>query len=88
MRFLKDPDATLDFGFDWSDWLARGETITDSQWGVDTGINLELSENTTKATKVWLSGGTVGETYEAVNRVTTSAGRIDDRTLSVRVRER
>jgi len=88
MRFLKDPDATLDFGFDWSDWLARGETITASEWVVDDGITEESDENTTTVTKVWLSGGTVGETYEATNRVTTSAGRIDDRTLSVRIRER
>ena len=28
--FRKDPDAILDYGFDWSEWLASGEIIASS----------------------------------------------------------
>jgi hypothetical protein len=28
MALTKDPDAVLDYVFDWSSWLAEGETIT------------------------------------------------------------
>jgi len=47
-RFLKDPDAVLDYGFDWSDWLADGETISTSTWTVETGITKDSDSNGAK----------------------------------------
>ena len=33
---VKDPDSTLDYGFDWGKhWLPEGVTISTSQWIVD-----------------------------------------------------
>lgn len=81
----KDPDANLDYGFDWSAWLAASETITTSTWIVDTGLTKGTTSNTTTATTVWLSGGTPGTTYLAVNRIVTNQGRTDDRTVKVLV---
>ena len=83
-NFVKDPDASLDYGFDWSAWLGT-DTIATSTWTVDSGITKGATSNTTTTTTVWLSGGTVGTTYNAVNRIVTAGGRTNDHTLTVRV---
>lgn len=87
--FTKDPDAVLDYGFDWgTNWLATGETIATSTWVVPTGITEDSATKTTLTTTIWLSGGTVNTTYEFTNRIITSAGRTDDRSFKVRIRQR
>ncbi len=82
-RFLKDPDAVLDYGFDWSDWLADGETISTSTWTVETGITKDSDSKSDTATIIWLSGGTVETTYIIANKIVTSAGRTDERSFSI-----
>lgn len=76
----KDPEELLDYGFDWTDRLEDGETISASEWTVPTGSVTKAvspAETFTDAiTKVWLEGGTLGETCEVTNTVTTSLGRI------------
>ena len=86
--FRKDPDAELDYGFDWSDWLATGETITASAWTVPDGITEESKAFSDTATEIWLSGGTAGTSYTLQNEITTSAGRIDERSFLIMVAER
>lgn len=89
-KITKDPNAVLDYGFDWSGWLQDGETISDSEWSVDgTGLTIESDTNDDTSTTVWLSGGTVRSyPYTVTNRITTSAGRTDDRSIQVYVAER
>lgn len=87
-EFLKDPDAVLDYTFDWSDWLADSETIATSAFTVATGLTKDSESNTTISAKVWLSGGSVGERYRITNRITTNQGRTDDRSALVRVSNR
>lgn len=86
----KDPDAVLDYKFDWSSWLASGETISTISVAADSGLTVDSSSRTDTNTSVtaWLSGGTVGQTYGVRCRVTTSESRTDDRTLNVTVKER
>lgn len=88
--FRKDPDAKLDYGIDWNTdgYLATGETISASTWTVPTGITEVSSEFSGTVTKIWLSGGTAGETYTIANRITTTAGRIDERSFDIVVEER
>lgn len=86
--FIKDPQAILDYGFDWSNWLADDETITASEWTVPTGLTEVDSTFTTTRTSVWLSSGTVDTEYEVKNHITTSDSREDDRTLKIRVVQR
>lgn len=86
--YIKDPNAVLDYGFDWSSWLATGETISTSTWVVPTGITKDSDSKTTTTTTIWLSGGTDGENYDVVNRIVTSAGRTDDRAITIKVRNR
>lgn len=83
----KDPDAVLDFTQDWSKWLGT-DTITASDWVLESGITEDSSTNNTTSATVWLSGGTDGCSYTVTNRITTTAGRIDDRSFVVAVKER
>jgi hypothetical protein len=53
----KDPDATLDWIFDWNDWLAEFETIVSAVFITDPGV-------------------------------TTSEGRTDDRSFTLRCTNR
>jgi hypothetical protein len=84
----KDPDAVLDWVWDWNEWLDEGETISDSSFIVSAGISVNSESNTTKTSTVWLSGGTSGQVYQVTNRITTSSGRTDDRSITIRVTER
>jgi hypothetical protein len=95
---VKDKDAVLDWGFNWNDptavggpWLEEGETITTSEWiapDVVDGIVIDSDTNTTTTTTVWISGGTVGVVYLLTNRITTTGGRIDDRSWEIKVVDR
>lgn len=84
----KDPDAVLDWVWDWSDWLAPGETISTSVFTVSAGLDLDSQSNTLASATAWLSGGTPGVPYTVANRVTTSAGRTDERSITIRVTNR
>lgn len=86
--YTKDPQATLDYLFDWSGWLATGETITASTMTATTGITVQSASFTTTTATVWLAGGTLGTAYQVTNHVTTNAGRQDDRTITITIRDR
>lgn len=86
--FTKDPNAVLDYSIDWSSWLQTNETISTSTWTVQTGLTKDSSSNTTTVATVWLSGGTAGNTYTAMNRIVTNQNRTEDRTIYIRVEER
>ena len=91
-QFVKDPDAVLDYVFDWRDastpWLATSETIVDHIITADTGLVVDSStENNGKVT-VWLSEGTAGINYKVACLITTTAGRTDERTIWIKVVER
>ena len=89
MNFTKDPQAVLDYTIDWTKWLDEvGETIATRTWIVPTGLTKVTETNTTKLATVWLSGGTVETNYTVTNRITTVAGRTDDRSITIRVKER
>lgn len=97
--FIKDPDATLDYKFDWaastngsgdSDWLASGETIDSHTVTVESGLTKDSDSATDDDTSVtvWLSGGSAGETYLVGCEITTSSGRTDERSIVIAVEER
>ena len=85
---LKDPSAVLDYVFDWTGWLAAAETITDHTITADTGITVDSSTESDGKVTVWLSGGTAGINYKVACKITTSAGRTDERTIWIKVVER
>ncbi|MDX0141086.1 hypothetical protein GOC46_30410 [Sinorhizobium meliloti] len=82
----KDPNEVKDYSLDWSDLLGGDDTITASTWTVSgTGVMIDESSFTDTATTVWLSAGTLGATYNLLNRVTTSGGRTYDQTARLRI---
>ncbi len=85
--FRKDPDAVLDYEWDWSSWLA-GDTIASFTVTVPTGLTLDSSSATASAVTAWLSGGEDAASYPVTCHVVTAAGREDDRTITVFVQER
>ena len=89
---LKDPEADLDYGFDWSQWLGLGDTIQTSVWSVAPVGNLILHNDSIltgkQGTIVWLRGGTDGHEYVVTDQITTAGGRQDERSLKVKVIQR
>jgi len=77
----KDPQATLRHGINWADWLQNGETITAQSITATVGITVD---QVTQAT----GGGTAGADYVVTCQITTSQGRIDERSVRYRVRNR
>ena len=83
----KDPQAELDYTWDWraltngndtspdaTDWLESGETITSHTVTAESGLTVDSSSLTDSSTSVtaWLSGGTVGQHYLVVCHIETS----------------
>lgn len=93
--FLKDPASTLDYVFDWSDWLEEDESISSFVITVPTGITLGIGirapvEDEGRIT-YWLSGGTKGSSYTIQCTVTTDDAvgpRIDNRKMIIKVIDR
>ena len=94
--FYKDPDAVLDYSFDWSDWLDDGVSEAISSHTIEIVSDEETSPDLTKdsdsessgVVTVWLSGGTAGVSYSVRCEIETDASRTDERTMLVKVQER
>lgn len=87
----KDPNAVLDFNWDWTEWLATNEDVIQTISIETNGVDLKPSPAPTTdglIVTAWLSGGVAGTRATARCRITTSAGRTDDRTINITIRER
>lgn len=85
----KDPQAKLDYIWDWTAWLADiGDTIISQLVTLDSGITLVSSGLVGATVVAFISGGTVGTTYRATCRITTNGGRIDERSIFIKIVER
>lgn len=84
--FKKDPDATLDYTVDWTAYLAAiADTITSVTWVLSPGITKASQSNTLTTATAFVSGGVEGETETLTCRITTAGGRIDDRTITLKI---
>lgn len=86
--FTKDPDAVLDYAFDWSDWLAASEAISSHTVTAEAGITKDSDTESGGVVTVWLSAGTAGNTYTVACEIVTDGGRTDERTVEIRVASR
>jgi hypothetical protein len=85
----KDVEANLDYPFKWTDWLAEiSDTISTKLITAETGITADAGTIVGTTVVVWVSGGTVNKTYRVSCRITTVGGRIDERTILIKVKQR
>lgn len=85
----KDPDAVLDYVFLWQDWLAVGEEIQSHSTvveGASSGYVQSAFIHQGDAVIAFVAGGAIGETIALRCRVFTTAGRLDDRTIYIKVK--
>ena len=85
--YNKDPTEVLDYTIDW-ETLLDGDTISTSEWDVDTGITEDSESETTTLAIIWVSGGTVDKQYTLTNTIVTAGGRTRVRSIAINVIER
>jgi hypothetical protein len=90
---LKDPGATLDYSIDWgAQYLAEFEALATSDWSVvpdePGGVTVAGSSFEPSTSTVSAAGGIAGHIYRVVNRISTVEGRVDERSITIRVEDR
>ena len=86
MAYKKDPNATLDYSFDWGPYLTPlADTIVLVEWVLTAGLTKVSQSNTATTATVFVSGGVLDEVETLTCRITTAGGRIDDRTISLNI---
>ena len=89
-RFTKDPEAVLDYAFDWTAWLETGETISSYVLTSTSGITIDQTKSNQASGIVtaWLEDGTDQHNYDITCHIITSLDREDERTIVIEVRQR
>ncbi len=90
----KDPNEVLDYRLDWLGTAAdpgpmydSDDIISNSLWVVPDGVASESEDFDDGSTTIWLSGGTAGETYVLLNRITTADGRVFDQSVKLPMKD-
>ena len=87
--YKKDPNAILDYTFDWTEYLAPiTDTIASVQFATSAGLTKTSQSNTTTTATAFVSGGVVGATEKLTCRIVTAGGRTDERTIDLKILER
>ena len=87
--YKKDPNAVLDYTFDWSAWLAPiVDSISTAVFTLTGGLVQVSKTNTATTATIFVSGGTVGTPATISCRITTAGGRTEDRTIKLTVIDR
>ena len=82
--FEKDTVEKLDYTVDWTTWLGT-DTITGVPvWTVPTPLVLESQANSALKATAWISGGVTGKVYDVACKITTTAGRIAERSILIK----
>jgi hypothetical protein len=89
---LKDPDAVLDYLIDWGAEYLGADVLTNSEWSVEPteagGVTVVPGAFDGRNAVVKASGGIPGHVYRLVNTVQLISGRVDSRSITVRVEKR
>ena len=101
MKLKKDPNAILDYLVDFAsktnnnggkeDYLEVGEiilTATAFTSAATITIDSVTKVNGNTSVLLWISGGTLNQTYTITTRVVTSLNRTDDRSFQIQVVEK
>lgn len=81
-RTKKDKDSTLDYPFDWAEFLTDGDQIASFDFATTGGLVVASSTQVGPIVTAFVSGGTVGtKTGKLICTIETVQGRIDDKEL-------
>lgn len=85
--FVKDPDAVLDYVWDWTDWLGD-DTIKSFEVTVPEPLTLDEEAEASGIVTAWISGGLVNKAYVGKCQIVTVDGRTEDRSAIFIMQER
>lgn len=88
--FSQQPDESLDYDVDYTDWLTDGDTVYGATVGVTpTGLTVSspVLVDADKRVKLWVSGGVSGTAYKVEVTATTVLGRVKQDEVRFRIRE-
>jgi hypothetical protein len=99
LYIIKDPEANVQYGLDWSDWLQAGHTLSTAVVTIETIANdaTPLAFPTDAATDVIvtnpivnirLHNGTTDKIYNIRVKITTSYGDTDARHFRIVVKDK
>lgn len=82
----KDPQATLDYPFDWAEWLTPiGDSIASVTFTVDPSLTKVSQSFTSYVATAVISGGVAGTTVPVACKIVTNGGRTDERTINLKI---
>lgn len=90
----KDPEATLDYSIDWTNWMPTSDTINTSTWAVTSPagdsdpITVSSDSETSYVATAVLTGGTAGNSYTITNTIATNNNITDRRNFRIFVKAR
>ena len=85
----KDPEALLDYIWDWTDYLTDiSDTIETYTVAVEEPLVVEEYDRLGNKITAFISGGVAGTTSVATCHITTVGGRADDRSIYLKIVER
>lgn len=87
-KFTKQPVEIQDYDIDFNEYLASQNDAALSHTVIaETGLTVMSSSLTAGVVKVFVSGGTDGESYKVSATVTTAGGRVKQGDILVRIKE-
>jgi len=86
--WVKDPEATLDYIWDWSDYLGALDQLVTADFSATPGLDIVSSVVHETEAEVWLGGGTDGNAYDVTCHIETLGGRRDERTARIQCQHR
>jgi hypothetical protein len=90
LAWEKDPSSSLDYSMDWRLWVQDipGDAIANMYIYYTDGISIPAQAIRGTVTAILVNGGTVGKPERVTIRVVTTRGRVDERTMNFKIRDR
>ena len=87
-RFPKDPDETLDYQFDWTEFIGTDTIASQSTVVTDATLLASAIDAANKKVNLRISGGAIGVPASIENTITTASGQIAQRTAKLKIAQR
>ena len=85
----KTPQDRLDYDVEFHRWLSDGDTVVGAIATISgTSAAIDGVETAERTVKVWVIGGTIGDTYQITVTADTQAGRTKKVCFSLRIKGR